>query len=88
MPALVAPQLLLCGLVVSRDDMAGRLHAVSGALPFTYAYDALGAGHQPGQPRSRYGRRHRLHRRRHDRRASGAKDLFDPRALDVGDPGE
>jgi hypothetical protein len=47
-----------------------------------------GAGHQPEQPRRRYGRRRRLHRRRHDRRASGAKNLLDPRALDVDDPGE
>ena len=41
MPAFVLPQLLLCGLFVSRDEMAGALHAVSWALPFTYAYDAL-----------------------------------------------
>jgi ABC-2 type transport system permease protein len=41
MPAFVFPQLLLCGLFVSRDEMAGALHAVSWLLPFTYAYDAL-----------------------------------------------
>jgi ABC-2 type transport system permease protein len=41
MPAIVFPQLLLCGLFVSRDDMAGLLHAASALLPFTYAYDAL-----------------------------------------------
>jgi ABC-2 type transport system permease protein len=41
MPALVLPQLLLCGLFAPRDQMAPLLHAVSLALPFTYAYDAL-----------------------------------------------
>jgi ABC-2 type transport system permease protein len=41
MPALIVPQLLLCGLFVAREEMAGVLHAVSWALPFTYAYDAL-----------------------------------------------
>jgi ABC-2 type transport system permease protein len=41
MPAIVLPQLLLCGLFVARADMAGWLRAVSSALPLTYAYDAL-----------------------------------------------
>jgi ABC-2 type transport system permease protein len=41
MPALVFPQLLLCGLFVSRDDMAPLLHTISWAMPLTYAYDAL-----------------------------------------------
>ena len=41
MPAIVLPQLLLCGLFVPREDMAGLLEAVSWALPFSYAYDAL-----------------------------------------------
>jgi ABC-2 type transport system permease protein len=41
MPAVVFPQILLCGLFVARDEMAGWLHAVSYALPLTYAYDAL-----------------------------------------------
>ena len=41
MPALILPQLLLCGLFVSREEMAGALHALSWALPLTYAYDAL-----------------------------------------------
>ena len=47
MPALVFPQLLLCGLFVHRDDMAGLLHAASWALPFTYAYDALARATRP-----------------------------------------
>ena len=41
MPALVMPQMLLCGLFVSRGDMAAWLRAISDALPLTYAYDAL-----------------------------------------------
>jgi ABC-2 type transport system permease protein len=41
MPAFVLPQLLLCGIFVARDEMAGVLEAVSDALPLTYAFDAL-----------------------------------------------
>lgn len=41
MPAFVLPQLLLCGLLVPRAQMAGWLDAVAGALPMTYAYDSL-----------------------------------------------
>jgi ABC-2 type transport system permease protein len=41
MPAFVLPQLLLCGLFVDRDEMAGALKATSDALPLTYAFDAL-----------------------------------------------
>ena len=41
MPALIFPQLLLCGLFVARDDMASVLYAISWLLPLTYAYDAL-----------------------------------------------
>jgi ABC-2 type transport system permease protein len=41
MPAFVLPQLLLCGLFVEREQMAGFLEAISYALPLTYAFDAL-----------------------------------------------
>jgi ABC-2 type transport system permease protein len=41
MPAVIFPQLVLCGLFVARERMAGALHALSSALPMTYAYDAL-----------------------------------------------
>jgi ABC-2 type transport system permease protein len=41
MPALVLPQLLLCGLLVPRERMAHVLRYVSDALPLTYSYDAL-----------------------------------------------
>jgi ABC-2 type transport system permease protein len=41
MPAFVLPQLLLCGLLTPRDQMARALEVISYALPLTYAYDAL-----------------------------------------------
>jgi ABC-2 type transport system permease protein len=41
MPAFILPQILLCGLLVPRDEMASWLEGVSYALPLTYAYDAL-----------------------------------------------
>ena len=41
MPAFILPQLLLCGLFVPRARMAEALEILSGALPATYAYDAL-----------------------------------------------
>ena len=40
-PAIVLPQLLLCGLFAPRDQMATLLHWLSDILPMTYAYDAL-----------------------------------------------
>jgi ABC-2 type transport system permease protein len=41
MPALVFPQVLLCGLLVPREDMVRALEVASYALPLTYSYDAL-----------------------------------------------
>jgi ABC-2 type transport system permease protein len=41
MPAFILPQILLCGLLVPRDQMAEWLQVVSALLPMTYAYDAL-----------------------------------------------
>ena len=41
MPALVLPQILLCGLFVARGSMASWLRWISDAMPLTYAYDAL-----------------------------------------------
>ena len=41
MPAVVFPQILLCGLFVARDEMVTWLRAISYALPLSYAYDAL-----------------------------------------------
>ncbi len=47
MPALIFPQLLLCGLFVPRSAMAPLLEGVSWALPLTYAYDALARATSP-----------------------------------------
>ncbi|MEU4695338.1 ABC transporter permease [Actinoplanes sp. NPDC023714] len=41
MPLVVAPQLLLCGLFVARDEMAGWLQAISNVLPMSYSVEAL-----------------------------------------------
>jgi ABC-2 type transport system permease protein len=41
MPAFILPQILLCGLLVPREQMAEWLQWVSALMPFTYAYDAL-----------------------------------------------
>jgi ABC-2 type transport system permease protein len=41
MPAVVFPQLLLCGLLVPREAMPALLEGISWFLPLTYAYDAL-----------------------------------------------
>lgn len=40
MPAFILPQLLLCGIVVPRTAMPAVLHAISYALPMSYAVDA------------------------------------------------
>jgi ABC-2 type transport system permease protein len=41
MPAIVFPQVLLCGLFVARDEMVRWLEVISAFFPLTYAYDAL-----------------------------------------------
>jgi len=41
LPAFLLPQLLLCGLIADRDQMAAPLRWLSDVLPMTYAYDAL-----------------------------------------------
>lgn len=41
MPALMIPQILLCGLLVPRDRLPGVLHAISDVLPLSYAVDAV-----------------------------------------------
>jgi len=41
MPLLVVPQILLCGLFVARDQMAGWLEAISNVMPLTYSVEAL-----------------------------------------------
>ena len=41
MPAFVLPQALLCGLLVSRDQMTPVLRWLSDVLPLSYAVDAM-----------------------------------------------
>jgi ABC-2 type transport system permease protein len=43
MPALVIPQLLLCGLFLPRDAMPRLLETVSDVLPLSFAVDAMSA---------------------------------------------
>jgi ABC-2 type transport system permease protein len=41
MPALVIPQILLCGLFVPRDELPRTLEVISDVLPLSYAVDAM-----------------------------------------------
>lgn len=41
LPVVVVPQLLLCGLFVPREQMAGWLQAASDVMPLSYAVNAL-----------------------------------------------
>lgn len=41
MPALIVPQFLLCGLLVSRDALPDVLDVISDVLPLSYAVDAM-----------------------------------------------
>jgi ABC-2 type transport system permease protein len=41
MPAFVLPQLLLCGLIIPREDMASWLQAVADVLPLSYAVEGM-----------------------------------------------
>jgi ABC-2 type transport system permease protein len=41
MPAIVLPQVLLCGLFVARDSLPSVLEAVSEVLPLSYAVEAM-----------------------------------------------
>jgi ABC-2 type transport system permease protein len=41
MPAFILPQVLLCGLLIPRDQMAAGLQAIADVLPLSFAYDPL-----------------------------------------------
>jgi ABC-2 type transport system permease protein len=41
MPAVMIPQILLCGLLIPRDQLPTVLHAISDVLPLSYAVDAV-----------------------------------------------
>jgi ABC-2 type transport system permease protein len=47
MPALIFPQLILCGLFIERSQMGTALYWISWALPLTYSYDALARATNP-----------------------------------------
>ena len=50
LPVVVIPQILLCGLFVPRDQMAGWMSALSDVMPLSYAVEALqqvGANAEP-----------------------------------------
>ena len=47
MPALILPQLVLCGLLIERSEMSRVLYWISWALPLTYSYDALARATSP-----------------------------------------
>jgi ABC-2 type transport system permease protein len=50
MPALVFPQILLCGLFVGRDELPRFLEVVSNLLPLSYAVDAMQAVSRDADP--------------------------------------
>lgn len=50
MPVVVIPQVLLCGLLAPREDMAAALRVVSGALPLSHATDAFAVAATSGAP--------------------------------------
>jgi ABC-2 type transport system permease protein len=41
LPLAIFPQFLLCGLLVARDQLPSGLHAISDALPLSYAVDGM-----------------------------------------------
>ncbi len=41
MPAVVLPQVLLCGLFTPREQMIGWLQAISDVMPLSYVVEAL-----------------------------------------------
>ncbi|WP_129665491.1 ABC transporter permease [Phytoactinopolyspora endophytica] len=50
MPALVIPQILLCGLLVPRAEMPDVLDVLSGVLPLSYAVDAMNEVQHVSEP--------------------------------------
>ena len=56
MPALVIPQILLCGLFVPRDALPRALEVISDVLPLSYAVDAMQTVATSTRERRRVGR--------------------------------
>ena len=40
-PVVIIPQLLLCGLLIPRQELPAGLHAISDLLPLSYAVDGM-----------------------------------------------
>ncbi|GAA2183046.1 ABC transporter permease [Brooklawnia cerclae] len=55
-PVLAVPQLLLCGLFVSRDQMADWLRVLSDLMPMTYGVEAMTEVLGSAEPTTRYWR--------------------------------
>lgn len=53
-PALIIPQLMLCGLFGPRDQMNEALQVISSALPITYAVEALTELFSHAEPTGHY----------------------------------
>ena len=68
MPVVIAPQLLLCGIIVPRDVLPDWLQWISNVLPASYALEAL---QQVGAHPEPDGHRGAGHRRRHRLRGGG-----------------
>ena len=82
MPAIVFPQLLLCGLFVARDQMVGVLQVVSDTMPLTYAFEALDRVTTTGS----LGVARRPRRRRDRRRHAGCCSRSAPRPCAAAPP--
>ena len=50
MPAVVFPQLILCGLIIPRDQMPAALEAISRVMPLTYGVQAMKDLSMSGDP--------------------------------------
>ncbi|NEE00352.1 ABC transporter permease [Phytoactinopolyspora halotolerans] len=50
MPALVIPQILLCGLLLPRADLPTVLEVISDVLPLSYAVDAMNEVQRVSEP--------------------------------------
>jgi ABC-2 type transport system permease protein len=56
LPAVVIPQLFLCGLLVPRNKLDSSLNAISDVLPLSYAVDAMNQSMQRGGLTGQIGR--------------------------------
>lgn len=50
MPAIIFPQLIVCGLIIPRDQMPAALEAISRVMPLTYGVQAMKDLSMSGDP--------------------------------------